>query len=317
MNRRRAISVILTLAGLALFVWMIRDAGLDDVASGLGSVGWGFAAILLLSLVRFALRAAAWRLLLPSPVPLSSALSASLIGDALGNATPFGLAASEPAKAAFLTRQTGTADALAALTVENFFYSVSVALYVGAGAIVLLTVFTLPDELRWSGLISLVAMVAVLAGAAWIAWFKPTAASALLFRIPSRRARVLVAKLYDFEQRLYGSVSRPGVRLGRVALAETGFHVSSFLESWLTIWLLTGASAPLAAFILDSVNRVINVVFKNIPFRTGVDEYAGEVIAGAIGLAPNTGLLLALVRKARLIFWAGIAMGLWIKSKDK
>ena len=50
--------------------------------------------------------------------------------------------------------------------------------------------------------------------------------------------------------------SRPEGRLGVVFACETAFHVLSFLEAWLTLWLLTGVSAPLAAFVLDTFNRI-------------------------------------------------------------
>jgi hypothetical protein len=315
MMRPRAVGLILTAAGFALFVWMIRKAGPANLWSGLVSVGWGFAVILALSLARFALRSAAWIALLHHPASLGAALSATLVGDALGNATPLGLAASEPAKAAVLGRRVPVSDAFAALAAENFFYSVSVAVYIIAGALVLLTGFSVPEALRWSGLVSLAAMTGVLVAAGWIAWQQPSATSGLLARLPVSRATRVLERLHRLEQRMYEAGRRDPSRLARMALAEIGFHVSSFLESWLTLWLLTGVSAPLAAFVFDSVNRVINVIFKNIPFRTGVDEYSAAVVASAIGIAPSTGLVMALVRKVRVVVWAGVGFAIWMQRR--
>ena len=48
-------------------------------------------------------------------------------GDALGDITPFGLAASEPGQAFYIGRHLNRRRAFAALAAENFFYSVSVA----------------------------------------------------------------------------------------------------------------------------------------------------------------------------------------------
>jgi hypothetical protein len=48
------------------------------------------------------------------------------------------------------------------------------------------------------------------------------------------------------------------------------FHVLSFLEMWLTLWLVTGQSLPVAAFILDTVGRLTNAFFKVIPLQLGV-----------------------------------------------
>ena len=95
----------------------------------------------ILSFLRFLMRAVAWRALLGEPAPLSAALAATISGDALGNITPFGLAASEPAKAFYLGRHLDPQRAFAALAAENFFYSVSVAVYVIAGVVAMLSTF--------------------------------------------------------------------------------------------------------------------------------------------------------------------------------
>ena len=79
--------------------------------------------------------------------------------------------------------------------------------------------------------------------------------------------------------------------------------------------LLTGVSpSPLHALVLDSVNRMINVAFKLVPMRVGVDEVGTEAVAAAIGLAPGTGTLTALVRKIRMLIFAwraGDVGGVW------
>ena len=176
MTRRVALSVVLSLAGAALLAWQIQIAGPRAVARGLVAIGPGFAIILILSLGRFVSRAAAWRALLDVPVRFRRVLAAAMAGDALGNVTPFGLLASEPAKALYLGRDVDTTRALAALTVENFFYGILTALYIIVGAVGMLTLFDLPETLRTLGLMSLGAMTLVLALAAWLAWAKPDSA---------------------------------------------------------------------------------------------------------------------------------------------
>jgi hypothetical protein len=314
MSRRTAINTGMSVAGVALLVWQVRNAGgLDEVRRGLASVGVGFVVILLLSLLRFMMRAVAWRALLGEPVPILSALAATISGDALGNVTPFGLAASEPAKAFYLGRHVDPARAFAALTAENFFYSVSVALYVIGGSVAMLLAFdNLPEPVRQGGVGALVLMAVLLAGAGWIAWQRPAMASAVLARIPSSQASAFAARLRDLEHHTYGSVTGANARLGQLAVAETTFHILSFAESWLVLCLVTGGmSLPLEALILDSVSRVINVVFKFVPLRLGVDEVSSEVVGVAVGLATGSGLIVALVRKIRMFVWAAVGLGLW------
>jgi hypothetical protein len=156
-------------------------------------------------------------------------------------------------------------------------------------------------------------MAVLLAGAAWLAWQRPAAASAILSRLPSRRVAAIVDRVRDFEQRTYGSAGSEGARLGLVALFEATFHALSFAECWITLRALTGESLPLQALVLDSVGRVINVVFRLIPYRIGVDEVSAETVARAIGLASGTGVALAIVRKLRMIVWGSIGLLLWTR----
>ena len=90
--------------------------------------------------------------------------------------------------------------------------------------------------------------------------------------------------------------------------AEAIFHVLSFLEIWLSIWLVTGQSLPLEALVLDAFGRVANVVFKVVPLQLGVLQVGSELVATAIGLAPGVGTTLSLVRTARVLFWAAAGL---------
>lgn len=315
MSRRTAINAALSIAGVALLVWQVRVVGgLDTVGDGLRRIGFGFVVILALAYVRFALRSYAWISLIPGDAPLARATAATISGDALGNLTPLGLAVSEPAKAVYLGSRVDSTQAFAALTAENFFYSVSVALYIVLGVVAMLVTFQhLDDSLRMAGIVALILMGVILVAAGWIAWQRPTLLSAVLNRFSTAGSRLnqLVGRVREFEERTYGSAGHEGARLGVVAITETVFHIVSFAEAWLTLYLLTGVSRPVEALILDSVNRVINIVGKMIPMRVGVDEVSAEAVAGAIGLAAGVGTTAGLVRKVRMIVWAAIGLVVW------
>ncbi|MEO8071205.1 MAG: lysylphosphatidylglycerol synthase domain-containing protein [Acidobacteriota bacterium] len=318
MTRRGALSAILSIAGVALLVWQVHVTGVATVRQGLALIGPGFfALIILLSLFRFTARSYAWTTLIGLGTPLIPAVAATISGDALGNVTPLGLMASEPAKAIYLSSHVEPRRAFAALTAENFFYSVSVAVYIMCGAAAMLGVFDVPDAVRWTGIICLVAMSVILAGAGWLAWQQPAAISAVLARVPIRRLDAIVERVREFEAQTYGSATPQDNRLLTVVATESAFHVLSFAESWLTLWLLTGSSNALQAFVLDGFSRVVNVFMKPVPFRAGVDESGSELVALAMGLNPGIGVVMGLVRKVRMIVWAAVGIGLWVRSGRK
>jgi hypothetical protein len=81
------------------------------------------------------------------------------------------------------------------------------------------------------------------------------------------------------------------------------------------MWMLAGeAPSLLHAFILESAGRVINVLFRFIPMRIGVDEAGAGAVAAVLGLAPDTGVLLALARKVRVLFWTALGVALITKQ---
>lgn len=313
-RRQTLVTLVLSIAGVALLVWQVRAAGIGALRTLLGQIGWGFLVILALSLGRIVCRSLAWRTLIGQPVPARSMLAASMTGDAIGNVTPLSLLVSEPAKAVYLGRGIAPSHAFAALTAENFFYSVSVAIYIILGTGALLTAFDVPPVLLRASLLALAAMAGVLAVAGWMAWQRPAVVSAMASRLPLPGVAALVDRVREFESRTYGSVGHQAGRLGRVVGLHGLFHLGSFLEAWLMVALLTGESNVLAAFVLDTANRVVNVAFRMVPMRAGVDEVTSEVVALAIGLPPAIGTATALVRKGRVAVWASVGFGLLLRK---
>jgi hypothetical protein len=314
------LGIVLFAIGVALFMWLVRDLELDrgDVQGAVGRVGWWFVAILGLTLVRFALRTAAWLALATPDVPFRSALAATIAGDALGNVLPLGVVASEPAKAMYLRRYAQPDAMFAPLAAENFFYSVSVAIYViGATAAMLVDFPDIDPTVHLWGQIALGSMAAVLIGALWLATSKPAVLSALLARVPLKAARTLVERVRLLETNTYGAAGRGGNRLGLVALCEGGFHLLSLVECWLTFWLLTGVTAIVPALVYDGFNRVVNIIAKPVPAKIGVEEVGTAFLANAIGYTPMSGFLLAIVRKVRMLVFAGIGLALWARRNAK
>jgi len=311
MSRRAVAGLLLLVAGAALLVWQVREKGASDILSGFRSVGPWFAVILGLSLLRFVARTRAWLTFIDVRVPTMPALAATIGGDAIGNLTPLGLLASEPAKAIYLSRFVAAARALAALTAETFFYTISVAIYIVLGTAAMVEFFALPEAVRLAAWIAMASMGAALAAAAWMAWQRPKIASAMLSRLPVPKLPAMIERVRDFELQAYGSVGGHGRPIATVVSWHAFFHAMSFAESWLTLWLLTGESLPLAALVLDTFQRVSNIVFKMIPLRLGVDQVGSEMVALAIGLPTGIGLKMSLVRTARVLVWAivGLATG--------
>src|SRR5262249_31456139 len=86
---------------------------------------------------------------------------------------------------------------------------------------------------------------------------------------------------------------------------ELPFHALGLVEAPVPIWLIRGQQPLLIpSFILETVNRLIIVAFKFVPFQVGVGEAGTAFFTEMLGLGSASGLTLAIVRKARMGVWS-------------
>ncbi|HVQ37186.1 MAG TPA: lysylphosphatidylglycerol synthase domain-containing protein [Pyrinomonadaceae bacterium] len=314
--------IIFALLGLLLFAYTVRKAGVSEIMSGLRRLGAGFLLILLFSAIRQCARSLAWIKCLEAPYRLRfrDALAARIMGDALGNIVPLAsMAVSEPSKAAFVRDRVPLMIGLSALAIENIFYSLSVILFIFSGTTALLLSFTLPKPLRIAAIGTLIASV-VIAPLAFLIirqrWKFLSGAFALLGRRVKRGwVEQAITRSQTMEERIYGFYDRNRAHFLSILGLEFCFHLAGVAEVYTTLSFVSDTVAPtlFTAFILESVNRVINVAFKFVPLRTGVDEYGSGTLAKVLGFTKATGVTLAIVRKARDIFWTGVGVILMVR----
>jgi hypothetical protein len=239
------------------------------------------------------------------------------MGESL-NVLPLGSVLSEPSKPLFIRDSIPMTARISALAIENVFYALSVALFISAGAVALLLSFPLPKSLRYVSIGALVAIVVIVpAGALVIRKQLRFISGALAVAgnrgIARKKISDVLPRLRTIEDRIYGFYERNPARFFLILAIEMCFHLAGVIEGYITLSFIS-AVAPtlLTAFILESVNRLINVVFKFIPLRAGVDEGGTATLAKVLGFSTTTGVTLAIVRKGRDICWAAIGVALMV-----
>lgn len=305
-RRQQLVAVAAAAAGLALFTYAVRRAGVAEIIDGIQRVGWGLAAILALAGLRFIIRAECWRWCLPpgQSLPRRRALAAFLAGDAVGNVTPLGLLASEPTKVLLTRHHLATRESVSSLAIENLIYAASVVAMIVIGLVVVAATVPLPRG--W--LATIVALLIAMAVGAFVATrllrgtWDPRSGERPRWRerLADIRAEVV---------RFSGVYPR---RLWRVFALDLAFHALAVLEVFLALRWLLGDRSPtiVQAIVFEALNRVITVVFKFVPFRVGVDEVLTGALAPILAVNPAAGVALAVVRKVRNLFWAAIGLAL-------
>ena len=323
-NRKLArFGFLFALLGLLLFAYFVRRAGVSQIIFGVRRLGAGFLLILGISAIRQVARSLAWMRCFEAPHRLRfrDAFAARVMGDALGNIVPLAsVAVSEPSKAAFVTNRVPLLVSFSALALENIFYSLSVAIFIFSGTVALLLAFPLKPALRYASFATL-AVTTLIVPLGYLVirreW-KFLSRSILILHgrgVGRTWTEKAIPRARTLEDRVYGFYKRNSNRLLGILALEMCFHLAGVLEIYTTLWFISDIVAPtlLTAFILESVNRVINIVFKFIPFRLGVDEAGTGMLAKALGFTQAIGAALAIVRKGRDLFWTAIGVALMVR----
>lgn len=323
-SRFAPLGIIFGLLGLLLFAYFVRRAGIGEIFSNIQRLGAGFLLILAISSTRYIVRSLAWTRCVEHPyrLPFRDAVQARLMGDALGNIIPFAsVAVSEPSKAVFVKDRVPILVGLSALAIENIFYALSVALFICAGTATLLLSFTLPKALRYASIGALVTTLVIIPAGYWLLRSQTRFLSGALrffgrFGVAPNLVTKLLPRAETLEERVYGFYGRNRGSFLSIFALDMCFHLAGVAEIYATLWFISPVAPTLRqAFILESVNRIINVAFKFIPLRAGVDEGGTGQVSKVLGFAKGIGETLAIIRKGRDIFWSGIGILLiWKKG---
>ena len=349
--RLSLLGIAAALVGVVLLVVTIRQVGWNAVVEGVRSVGVWFGAIVALGGIRFAARAQSWRACAESAAALDESMAAGgedaaatpragasagasgapasfdfahafgavLAADALGNLTPLGLLASEPAKVLLVRHRLSTVAGISSVAADNVFYTLSVLAMFIAGAFAFVRRATVPDSLALAADVIAVVAIAGVVAAIWIGRRRPAILSwlaAWAIRL-SGRGGSFDARLREIELRFYGLLQWPLERLLRIAGWQVLFHVAAVTEVFVVLRCLPGSAHAtwLDAFVLEAAGRLVTVAFKFVPYRLGVDEAGAALVARTLAFDPTVGVALALIRRLRIIAWNVVGVALLARRR--
>jgi hypothetical protein len=273
---KRAFAVASSVLGASAFAYALSAIGIASVEQAIVRVGWGFVAILLVSSVRELAKAAAWAQTFAGTQRLSlvDAFHARLAGEALSTLLPMGFVVGEPTKAQHVDDRMPFDAAFKGLMLEFAFYAASLALFAIAALILFIP--------------STAALVAALVGVA-----------ILLVLRPVRRALAPVRRFVIAQPR----------RACAISALEAAYHGLGIAETYMILRFLNPAAATLtAAVAFEVINRGVTIAFKMVPMRVGIDEASAAFLAKHLAIGSATGVMVALVRKLRVLFWTALGL---------
>jgi phosphatidylglycerophosphate synthase len=239
-----------------------------------------------------------------------------LAAEALSYLTVSGIGG-DPVKVVLLAGSVDTRQATAAVALERIAYLAGTTIIVGLGAIVAMA--TLPLTALWFGVFRAFAV-----GAAGVILF---ATVAILGRdyITSLGRRIdaalgtsfgesRVARFVAGVQREMWDVLRVDPTRILVLLAATAAsYVLMALEAWVILRACASPITAIGAVAIETLSRVASFASGFIPANIGALELSSLAAVTAVG-AVGGGAALALTRRLRGLFWAGVGLAIYPRS---
>lgn len=310
------VQLLAFLFGATLLVLLIRAVGVEPIFQALGQIHYGFLILLGLAGVRHALRTLSMRAAVAREHRRFSfwqAYTTRLAGETISFFTFTGPVLGEATKAALLRKSVPLPAAVQALAVDNLLYNLSVAVFISSGALVMLFNYDLPlgARLPLIGIAAGMALVITLIVAAVLSDVMPVTAAVDFFIRRGWKAKWFKAKRAHFhqvEENVYDFYKKRPRTFFTMLACDFGSHATTVAEVAAVLWMLDFEPGVGVSYIIDSLTKVINLVFSFVPATIGVYEGGTGLILNTLGYAVATGLTIGIVRKASMIVWALVGL---------
>lgn len=304
--------------GALLLVFFVRAVGVQPIFTALSRVGFGFFLVVAMNGLRHMLRTVAMSTSVPPEqrrFTFMQAFAARLGGESISFLTFAGPLLGEATKVALLRKRVPLVHGVPALVVDNLLYNLSVVLVVFAGACLMLFAYPVPVVAREVLIVIAVVALLGLIAAALATRRRVTLLTNIIDTLARRgfRPKFLRSRrhhIYRIELTVYGFYKRrPGAFFSMIAF-DFASHAASVFEVFIALKLLGLEPQLGAAYVIDSLTKVINFAFAFVPGTIGVYEAGTGIILRTLGFATATGVALAIVRKAAIVFWTVIGVSI-------
>lgn len=311
---RRSLRFFAALLGLGLLSYLVFRTGPGIVWKQLQAVGWGFALVILFGGLSQLAKTCAWRQAFTcdiSGLSWSRSFVAQLISDGIGQFGVAGKVVGEGARISLLGRAVPLSNALSAGAIDGGLHTFSalVVTVLGISAILMIG----PVSVRWrvyaALLITALVLVVILAAVALRnRWQLVGNATRAIGRLPRLHAWVSDKQpiVDSAEGNLLSFRDEAPAAFRATLIFNLLWHMLAVLEVYIILRFLGAGFSVGSAFIVESLTKVINLVGALNPGNFGTYEGGSMLIAKMFGVTSTTGLTLALCRRARTVFWAGV-----------
>ena len=313
-TKKRIFRLLTVIFGCALLAYLVDKIGFAKLTQDVEKLGWGIAVVIALGGVGHVAKAWAWRLALPgegNKVPFLQFFKLRLASEAVGQLGILGQAFGEGLRVSALDSELPIASRVSSVTMDRGLFVVTGALVALVGIVA--AAFSMNLAHRWvsyaaifaTALMALLLALALAVQKQWPILTGPARFAKKLRYCRSwleKRERLIVAiedKLFSFPR----DVPKAFWMSFGLNLVT---HIAALSEIYVVLRLMDFNIGVVGALIFEALTKLVNVVGLLNPGNVGTYEGGNVLIARIFGLGAGTGMVVAVARRIRAIFWAGI-----------
>lgn len=318
-STRQPFRVLAMLMGIALLAWLIVRTGTGTIIGHVRAVGWGMVLILALGGISHLLRSWAWRLTFRSDIGgISSArtFALRLISEAIGTFGLAGQVVGDSMRISLLGPVVPIADRISSVALDRGLYMATAAVVSVTGILASVLLLPLPATWRDYALV-FAASLAILLILTFVSfgrrWRILSGATHAIQRLPGIRKWLSgkLAVIESAEENLLTFHSQAPRSFWVALLLYMSSQVLAIAEVYLLLRFMGVRITFVGALVIEAFTKLISVVGALNPGNIGTFEGGNLLLARLLGFTAAAGLTLALCRRARVLFWAGIG-GLYL-----
>ena len=305
---------VVALLGLGLIGHLVFRSGPGAVWKQLQTVGWGLGLIIVLGGFSQLVKTCAWRQAFTCDIGGLSwfrSFVAQLISDSIGQFGVAGKVVGEGTRISLLGRAVPLSNALSAGAIDGALHTFSAVLITVSGLSA--TLLLAPLSGTWRLYAAL--LVAVLVSAVILAvvsvkhrWQLLGRATRAIGRLPRLHTWISGKQpiIDSAEDNLLTFRDKAPAAFWATLIFNLLWHMLAIMEVYIILRFMGAKVAMSGAFIVEALTKVINLVGALNPGNVGTYEGGNMLIAKIFGVTGTAGLTLALCRRMRTVFWAGV-----------
>ena len=308
--------------GILLFAAALYYINLSIAVGTIRRLGVALPVALLFSGIWHLVRTWAWAWSFPPNrrIPFLRLARVRLAAEAFSYLTLRGIAG-EPLKVVLLSDRVDPREATAAVALERLAYMIGTTIIIGIGSVI--AIVFLPLTRLWfrvfRGFAIASAVIAIIAGI--VIAGRGTYVQSLFTRIDRRWGTSMATGrvsrfIYAVERQMLDLVRGNPKRLAVLMCAAVAAYACMALEAWV---ILRASGTPISAIdalTVETFSRVASFASAFIPANLGALEASSLAAVAAIGVTGG-GAALALARRLRGLFWAGIGLAIYPRGTQR